>query len=114
MALMPSTCSPRYSDSRKSTTASSSTTNNDGLWPTVQTCSQQACSHMRAPRNAFVKPSAGGRTLAAILRMSMSHLHVLEETQVHQRQDQQHWPQRLSCRQYSASPASWSMLDLMN
>merc|ERR1712181_105369 len=96
------------------TTASSSTTNSDGLWPTVPTYSQQACSRTLAPRSAFVRPAAGGRTLAAILRMSMSHLHVLEETQVHQRQDQQHWPQRLSCRQYSASPASWSMLDLMN
>merc|ERR1712172_267047 len=95
------------------TTASSSTTNSDGLWPTVQTCSRQACLRIRAPRNAFVRPWAGGRTLAAILRMSMSPLHVLEETQVHLRQEQ-HWPQPLSCRQCSASPASWSMQDPTN
>merc|ERR1711971_210681 len=92
------------------TIASSSTTNNDGLWPTVPTYSQQACSRMRAPKNAFVKPAHGGRTLAAISRMSMSHFHVLEETQVRQRQEQ-HWPQPLSCRLCSVSLASWSMLD---
>ena len=54
----------------------------DGLFQLIRLFHLSPGSHTRAPRSVFVKPSAGGRTLAAILRMSMSHLHVLEETQV--------------------------------